>query len=735
MRRLLALLVAFCLLANQTTALAGMQSNEARQAGEAANALARGSINTTSAQEHVPGYTTTPPETGYYGQSNLDNAASARLAACIATPNDPTCQALHGAVTSANTPREGISATDPIITAAQAIARNPSLTLGSLAAYYAGCSPVDESIPGGTSERVCRRYTGIGNYTVRRDLTVEVQGGAECSDGQVLAQGEARRSNVDYMVAEARCQSGQQDWLRFAFYAAGSRGACIGWQTVDLPIAPSGTAILVTNLSPHWGGHCWRPFVVVMAPQSGCVDGQCHYTFQFGTSVDTAPPEGGDQPTTPIVIEEQPAVDAGPLLGSPSWQIALTFAQPVGQVETDIWTDQGTVLEEGGRCMVASAERCVDGPATRTINGRDVTRACWSYERTLNCNGGVPVNECSGLAAQGCTPVSTTCQQANPATGECEIHQDTYRCPTDPQTVTTTGACPSNVFCLGETCFNTAYTADTNFAQAMSYMEAAREAGIYLDPDTLQIFKGEANSCRDRLLKNCCGSDGSGAGMTNQSVFGTGSKVVYDILMNAENRRFIYQGMTALLTGSGFSGAFTTYGVTVAVNGAAVPAGTVTLFSGQSIVIAFNPWALAIAVVIYVVMSMMSCNEDEGLLSMKEGAGLCHSIGDYCSSCIRVLGHCVSCIERTTGKCCFNSLLARIINEQGRQQFGKGWGEPKEPDCSGFTVAQLQAMDFSAMDLSEFYASIQPTLPDIEAIRDANAGQITDCYYGQGKCQ
>ncbi|PPU99450.1 hypothetical protein FZ025_18065 [Xanthomonas hyacinthi] len=102
---------------------------------------------------------------------------------------------------------------------------------------------------------------------------------------------------------------------------------------------------------------------------------------------------------------------------------------------------------------------------------------------------------------------------------------------------------------------------------------------------------------------------------------------------------------------------------------------------------------------------------------------------------MRVLGHCVSCIERTTGKCCFNSVLARIINKQGRQQFGKGWGEAKAPDCSGFTIAQLQAMNFAAMDLSEFYASIVPTLPNVEAIRDANAGQIANCYYGQGQCQ
>lgn len=323
----------------------------------------------------------------------------------------------------------------------------------------------------------------------------------------------------------------------------------------------------------------------------------------------------------------------------------------------------------------------------------------------------------------------------NAATGVCEVYQDTYSCPTGPETTTTASSCPANVFCLGSSCFNTSYTNDADFARSMSMMEAAREAGVYLDTNNMQVFKGEANRCRDRLLKNCCYSDSAGAGMTNQSLFGVGSRLVYDVLMNAENREFLYQGVSALLTSGGFSGSFTTYGVTVAVNGTALPAGSVVLASEGNIVVAVDPWTLAIAVVIYIVMSMTSCNEEEGKLAMKEGAGLCHSIGTYCSSCIRILGHCVSCIEHTTGKCCFNSRLSRIVNEQGRTQVGKGWGSGESPDCSGFTIAQLQSLDFAAMNLSEFYASIVPNLPNVNAIQSNNAGRISNCYYGQGRCQ
>ncbi|NVD97709.1 conjugal transfer protein TraN [Massilia sp. BJB1822] len=296
------------------------------------------------------------------------------------------------------------------------------------------------------------------------------------------------------------------------------------------------------------------------------------------------------------------------------------------------------------------------------------------------------------------------------------------------------GACPPNTFCLGTQCFDTAQVGDPDFAQAMSYLEAAREAGVYLEPGTLKVFSGEANTCRSRLLVNCCKTDRAGAGFSNQSLFGVGSRLVFDILMNANNRRFITQGVKSLLLGSGFSGSFTSYGVTVAVNGTPLPAGAVTLATGDSVVVAFTPWSLAITVVFYVAMSMMSCSQEEGKLSMKEGASLCRGIGSWCSKCIRVLGRCVACIEHSTGKCCFNSRLARILNEQGRAQLGMGWGSPQSPSCGGFSVAQLQALDFSRMDLSEFYASIVPTLPNVGAVQATAAARAPACYFGRGKC-
>ena len=111
---------------------------------------------------------------------------------------------------------------------------------------------------------------------------------------------------------------------------------------------------------------------------------------------------------------------------------------------------------------------------------------------------------------------------------------------------------------------------------------------------------------------------------------------------------------------------------------------------------------------------------------MKNDNRLCHSVGSYCSKKIPIIG---SCVQTTQTYCCFNSRLARILNEQGRAQLARGWGGAKGPDCSGFTVAQLQSLDFSRMDLTAFYTEIAPKMPDVGALQQ-QARQRVNSYFG-----
>ena len=767
MRRLIASFTTVCFVVTQSTTVAGPHE-DGLAAGRAALPVTRAAVTAPSAAQHVPQYSTTPAASTYYGKPNLGAQGNAALALCATRPGDPVCQAQLGAVRSANTARPAISLDDPALVQARDIARSPSSVLGSLADFYAGCATETIDKPTGTALKTCHRRIGIGEFTLQRTLSVAVDLAPSCIEGEWFAKKTVDRNALDSMKVEAQCQMSRTDGLlKFRFHALGQRGSCIEPQIVELSTTLTTRPAFVTDLSPHWEYYCWNPFKVVMQAGSGCTDGQCTYNFEFGTPVYACPPGSTASDTFPIAWgdsgpvygppgrcleprQRQPdigcpaematvyldgvpfcALDVGTatLTGGAGWVVPLSFAQP-GFVpkEADLWDEQSYV--QGGRCTPVSPERCTEGPATRRINGRDVTRACWAYESTVSCTGATLADDCGLLARGGCTAASSTCKQFHPQTGACEVYEDGYQCAIPAENVNRVSACPSNVFCLGSNCFDTSSPPDADFGKSMSMLEAAREAGVYLDTDRMQVFTGEQNWCRDRLLKNCCYADGAGKGMTNQSIFGNGSKLVYDVLMNSENRAFLYQGMSALLTSGGFSGTFTSYGVTVAVNGAALPAGSSVLYAGESMVIAFDPWSLVIAIVIYIVLSMMSCNEQESKLAMKEGAGLCHTIGNWCSS--RTFG---SCTEHTTGKCCFNSMLARIINEQGRNQVGKAWGPAESPDCSGFTVPQLQSLNFAAMDLSEFYASLVPTLPNVADLQGQGSARLPTCYFGQGKCQ
>ena len=146
----------------QTTAIAQTSHDQGVAAGRAANTAIRGMVNQPSATGVVPGYTTTPPEAALAGRPVLGSEVSAKLAACAATPNDPSCQALRTAITSANTARPTISPSDPAVAAASRIARNPSLDLGSLASYYSGCTTTDATIATHTETRACARYVTAG---------------------------------------------------------------------------------------------------------------------------------------------------------------------------------------------------------------------------------------------------------------------------------------------------------------------------------------------------------------------------------------------------------------------------------------------------------------------------------------------------------------------------------------------------------------------------------------------
>lgn len=206
---------------------------------------------------------------------------------------------------------------------------------------------------------------------------------------------------------------------------------------------------------------------------------------------------------------------------------------------------------------------------------------------------------------------------------------------------------------------------------------------------TIEIFGGRALRCRPPgasvTFQNCCKDKGE---IVKDGMGGSLSSITTKIAI----AKGVFTGMKAAYT------AFKA-GATAAEAASA---------GANAIIIGLDPTSIAISLAINFMMEVLlqGCDQQDMETGMLRGSGMCHEVGTYCSSSI--LG---VCIQKARGHCCFNTKLGRIIQEQGRPQLAAfneiGWGTAKNPYCRGFSAEEFQALDFSRMDLSEYYADIE----------------------------
>ncbi|NLS25057.1 hypothetical protein S2M10_00200 [Sphingomonas sp. S2M10] len=205
----------------------------------------------------------------------------------------------------------------------------------------------------------------------------------------------------------------------------------------------------------------------------------------------------------------------------------------------------------------------------------------------------------------------------------------------------------------------------------------------------IEIFSGRAARCRPAGLRttfsNCCKDKGK---IVKDGMGGSISSIGTKIAV----AKGVFTGMKA---------AFTAFK-------AGATAGQAASAGANAIIVGIDPTSIAISLAINFMMDFLlsGCDQQDMEVGMLRGSGMCHEVGSYCSS--KILG---ICVQKARGHCCFNTKLGRIIQEQGRPQLksfnGLGWGTPKQPYCRGFTPEEFQALDFSKMDLSEYYSEIE----------------------------
>jgi conjugal transfer mating pair stabilization protein TraN len=233
---------------------------------------------------------------------------------------------------------------------------------------------------------------------------------------------------------------------------------------------------------------------------------------------------------------------------------------------------------------------------------------------------------------------------------------------------------------------------------------------------TIYIFSGRMMTCNKSGVKsgwkNCCQAGTSALGEdvgSAESLYSGANAIetVYHLAQIAYYGTEVLQGTAVNVTGLSTN-------VQNAIWAVAQGGSLMDGFTAFAEAMMLNPTTWILAGVMYAAQEILlsgSCTQEDLETAMMDQAGRCHSLGTYCSDKWPLVG----CVQTTEAFCCFNSMLARLIQEQGRPQLQSfnpnPWGVetdagPADADCRGFTSTEFQMLDFSKMDLSSYFGQI-----------------------------
>lgn len=173
------------------------------------------------------------------------------------------------------------------------------------------------------------------------------------------------------------------------------------------------------------------------------------------------------------------------------------------------WKTHCTLLSE---CAVTS-QHCIEGRATRYINGIPTTLDCWKYQVNHRCTR---PNTCSGLPAD-CTTTATHCSAQQK--GVCIEEELNKSCP-QKRCSSTDLICGEESFCLDGDCYGEMPTPSDDFDESAAALAALAKAAEGLGDPPL-IFSGQGQKCSKKMggFADCCkdGGWGTDAGLAQCS--------------------------------------------------------------------------------------------------------------------------------------------------------------------------------------------------------------------------
>ena len=196
--------------------------------------------------------------------------------------------------------------------------------------------------------------------------------------------------------------------------------------------------------------------------------------------------------------------------GIPQGQIILAIT--VDQTtQKEYWSENDCQEEQIKNCFAAEANICVDGNATKIINGLSFTRPCWGVKSHYACLLGRE-NNCGQLINAGCSQTGSTCIKTS--FNVCEEFKQSFSCPEKiclPEKV----ICPGKIPCADGSCDHTRNEEANDFAEGLTKLgtlaaTAQEVANTQVKESEAKLFPGEVQECFSWPigLLDCCKGSG-----------------------------------------------------------------------------------------------------------------------------------------------------------------------------------------------------------------------------------
>lgn len=144
---------------------------------------------------------------------------------------------------------------------------------------------------------------------------------------------------------------------------------------------------------------------------------------------------------------------------------------------------------------------------------------------------------------------------------------------------------------------------------------------------------------------------------------------------------------------------------------------------GVSAFIGFIGWVYLIYAIVTILIPLIwPCEDAEFELAVDRALKKCVYLGQYCDiyfgGANESMGSGHQCWRRKQTSCCFNSPFARIVMQQVAPQLGMSWGDAEHPSCPALPVQQMDDVDWTKVDLSEWIAilTLSGKMPDAQEV-------------------